>query len=144
MKFDDNFRVGEDTVFVLEYLKCISSVKILDTSYYRYTVNTNNKKYQVNINTQLQLVKKLYSLYNDLNLNNRKLLEKIYSQVGNIKDFNLHSIHYKWFTDDTIIELLRELYYKDGTINQLRYLKLKLMSYTKYLPYEIARYLYQL
>lgn len=117
IRFDDRFIIGEDEVFNLNYLKHISSLEVISTSTYIYRKMSNINKYLTSAENQIEFINATYTLYKELNLDNLKKLRNIYSHISYVKDINLPFIQYKWFTNDIIIELLRELYYKHGIIN---------------------------
>ena len=71
-RFDVNIKVGEDLLFVLEYLKKASSYYILPDSLYCYIKGEQSlfEKYQQSIKESIYTLSKLYSAYVDLQINN--------------------------------------------------------------------------
>lgn len=59
IRFDERFRVGEDTLFVLQYLKFCTSIRILSASRYIYTLpeTEHSTKYNLPINIALSYLK---------------------------------------------------------------------------------------
>ena len=130
IKFNENYKVGEDTLFVLQYLFFCQNMRVLSTSTYKYTIYENNEyKYKQDIDISLSYLKDFWQHYKRLKCNNKKLLRLIYnfyySITYNIKD---KTIYNKWINDSYVILLLHELYYKEGIKNQFTYLKLLIKS----------------
>lgn len=130
IRFNPKYKIGEDTLFVLQYLFFCQNMRVLSTSTYKYTINENNKyKYKQDVNISLSYLKDFWQHYKRLKCNNKKLLRLIYnfyySITYNIKD---KTIYNKWINDSYVILLLHELYYKEGIKNQFTYLKLLIKS----------------
>ena len=58
LRFNEKVFIGEDYLFVLEYMKHCTSIKMIDTKLYNYfhMKNSITKKYQENLFTQIQLL----------------------------------------------------------------------------------------
>lgn len=84
LRFNENIFIGEDYLFVLEYIKLCDNIKMLDSKLYNYfhMKNSITKKYQQNLFKQIQLlmnrIKEIYgydfkeveSLWNNFYISN--------------------------------------------------------------------------
>lgn len=65
LRFDNNIRLGEDNLFLIEYLKKISSCRFVDTPFYIYT---GANKYQLGVCDAVYIMSRLFSEYQKLNI----------------------------------------------------------------------------
>lgn len=131
IRFNEKHRIGEDTLFVIEYLTKIKCAKVLCTSTYRYTIyNNNESKYKQDIDVSLKYIKDFWLLYKKLNCKNQKLLKLTYHFFYNITN-NITSPQNskQWTYNLYVIYILHELYYKKGVKNKIIYLNLLFKSF---------------
>lgn len=74
-RFDTNIKVGEDFLFVLEYIKGIKTFNVLSDSYYCYIKGEQSlfQKYQQSIEQSIYTLTKLYEAYKSLQIINPML-----------------------------------------------------------------------
>ena len=65
LKFNSNLSIGEDLMFVMDYLEYINNIYVLNKSMYNY-INSNNQSLSIKINLemyeiQMSIFKKIYS-----------------------------------------------------------------------------------
>lgn len=64
IRFEEDLSLGEDLIFVLEYIKYIDKFKVINKTYYRYLVSNNtslSKKYRPDLlKIQTRIIEKLY------------------------------------------------------------------------------------
>ena len=130
IRFNEQYKIGEDTLFVLEYLQHCTSICVSANSFYNYTVNNNENKYKQKIDISLNYLKDFWIQYKKLNINNNRFLATIYhfyyNLTINISDKKKFD---KWISNKIVLNILYTLYYKNGIINHLTYYKLLCKSF---------------
>lgn len=66
--FDSTFTLGEDTLFVLEYIYYVNTVKILCSSAYMHFVNASVGKYFLKLGVSIVYLKHFLLLYKKIGL----------------------------------------------------------------------------
>lgn len=129
IKFNENYKLGEDTIFVLQYLKYCICIEYIAESSYKYNRVINSQKYIQDIDTTLSYLSVFFKLYCDLNLTNKIYLNSVFSYLKKVTDIKEHEIQ-KWENNETIksikkhienksmFQKIKDLFYK--VINHLK------------------------
>lgn len=78
LRFNTKYSIGEDTLFILEYMCYCVSLDFLSTSYYCYQKGDAIQKYTINSRCALMYMNDFYRLYLAIGLNNIRYLQFIY------------------------------------------------------------------
>lgn len=134
IRFNENFIVGEDTLFVSDYLLFCNSIEIIATSTYKYTPNNNPHKYKVALSQSLLYLSTYFKSYKKLNSNNLHLLYKVYQGYWNYTE-NITDpiVYHKWICSHPVKLFLKELYNTNILIFYYYYIKTCLYSILKLL-----------
>ncbi|MBM6866846.1 glycosyltransferase [Bacteroides caecigallinarum] len=113
LKFNNKYKSGEDTLFVLEYLQFCKSIYCLSTSYYVYYYNSVfSNKYLKKYDECLSYIYDIYRAYNNTQINNRKYLSVIFTlNTGNIILRNNRDEIIAWFENKTVISVLCKIFF---------------------------------
>lgn len=129
--FNEKYKIGEDTLFVLDYLFYCNTIEIINTSYYIYRKNENSTKYKEKIDITLAYIMDFWRKYEILKCNNKELLKIKYNYYRNITiDINLKENLIKWNSNEYTLKLWKAIYirtFKDYLI----YLKWKVICIIK-------------
>lgn len=128
--FNESYKIGEDTLFVLDYLQYISKIFVSDNGVYRYTrIQNTESKYKQDVDISLSYLGCFYRAYKQLGVENQQLLKLLFNYYYGISNnIEEQSNNQKWFSNSIVISILYELYYSKGIINYICYIKLLLKS----------------
>lgn len=130
--FDERFKIGEDTLFVMTYLYYCQRIKIKKDGLYRYyqrPCDESNIKYQLDFDVSIAYLKELCYRYKKLKCNNKKFLNLLYHfYKGKTKNINNPYIEKKWLYNPVVIQMLWLTYYKGDYKRYVIFLKLCLQS----------------
>lgn len=130
IQFNEKFRIGEDTLFVLDYLYYCKNIEVIANSFYKYRTYNNTSKYKQEINKTLEYFEHFLPLYNRLSCNNKHILSLLYTFFyGLTLNIENPPIYKKWITNKSVIKILKRLYYSNGIKNKFIYYKLKINSF---------------
>lgn len=83
--FNEKMTVREDSVFVLEYVRHVTKIKILNDFIYHYRIAGNEKLYHARRNIPIDNIKKLYETYlidiKKFDISDEKNLQLIYKHI---------------------------------------------------------------
>lgn len=108
--FDTNMIVGEDTLFVMQYLAKIKSCRIIEDIIYTYNLPNNFiTKYKLDVKNSIYCLDKIYSSYRTLG-ERSKIFErtiffdyKLFCQVNIYKDVDL------WYKNAKVREIYNQI-----------------------------------
>lgn len=130
--FDERFKIGEDTLFVMSYLYYCESIQINNNGIYRYyqrPCEESNQKYQLEFNKSIEYLDTLCHKYKKLKCNNKQFLNILYHFYrGKTKNIDNPIIYKKWLHHPVIVQMLWIAYYKDDYKRYAYFLKLWLQS----------------
>ena len=98
IRFDENLSLGEDLIFVLEYIKYVDFIIIINKSLYRYKISEENslsKKYRHDFfEIKIKLLKSIYTTFFENDISDPKYkkrfftmaLDSFISSMNNIMD----------------------------------------------------------
>lgn len=105
-RFDKSLRVGEDTVFVHQYLLRCKNITVVDSTVYNYFIGEpQSAKYGMSPENALYHIKKIVSQYRKLNVKCLNFENFIFGFMLSLcKDNMKDNI---WFTDKFMVVLIR-------------------------------------
>ena len=103
-RFDVNIKVGEDFLFVLEYLKKVNSYYILPDSLYCYIKGEQSlfEKYQQSIEKSIYTLSKLYSAYVDLQIYNPMFERDLFFDYKCLCQNEIDRSPMDWYKDEKV------------------------------------------
>ena len=111
IKFSSNINIGEDTIFVLEYLYYIKSVQYLDSGdYVYYSIGDVCNKYKLTVNKALYTFKKFIEKYDKLKANSLPFLRFVFIFYWGLifpKDINSVDI---WKNDKIVKKIYNKIH----------------------------------
>ena len=112
IRFDQRYRLGEDTLFVLDYLNHCHSIDVVASSFYLYTSSDDSKKYRLSIKESIQYLKTFLTKYRQCPYKCQNLLAFKYYYFRN-RTINIDRLSTRiiWKISPTIIGIKRELGY---------------------------------
>lgn len=112
INFNNAFHIGEDTLFVFEYLLHCNSLMTIEKGYYLYHKGEYNK-YSITIDDSLLYLNHLWELYSKLGCKSKSFLKMIYYfYYGITINIENKSVNSRWMSNNAIIHILKELYYE--------------------------------
>ena len=128
LRFDNNIRLGEDNLFLIEYLNRISSCRFVDTPFYVYTgVN----KYQLRVDDAIYIMSRLFSAYKRLNVKAGVFERETFCAYKSFCQQNIYLNPASWFLDKSVQHVYREIKGNLGFNYRFRYMILFLISIWK-------------
>lgn len=125
IRFNKKYKFGEDTLFVVKYLRNVNSIFITDKGYYHYTISTFNK-YNFPVDTAIEYMHDFAKIYFDLNITCPEMVKRILIwHSGFTTDFH-DSNKWKWYTDPIVNKLYR---YSSRCFNIQMRLKIIIFSF---------------
>ena len=108
IKFNENYKLGEDTLFVLQYLHFCLSIEVIACSTYKYNRELNPNKYKINIEKSISYLKDFFYLYKKLNIRNKIYLNSVFKYIKSCTALN-NDLNNIWNNNTTIININKEL-----------------------------------
>lgn len=107
LRFNESIRLGEDTLFMLDYLKNIHSCRILDKPLYVYNEPDEpiSSKYRLSVEESIYTMMSLFNSYDNLSIENKSAEKYIFL------DYKLYCDHYlcenpaSWF-DNPYVKII--------------------------------------
>lgn len=131
--FDERFKIGEDTLFVMTYLYYCKKILIKDGGAYRYyqrPSEESNQRYQLEFNKSIEYLDTLCHKYKRLKCYNKQFLNLLYHFYrGKTKNINNPIIANKWLHHPVIVHMLWLTYYKDDYRRYIYFIKLWIQSF---------------
>lgn len=132
IRFDEKLFLGEDTIFVINYLHHCKQIEIIATSFYQHLKNTSSFKYPLKTDYSLMYLEIFWNTYQYLPYKSTKLVNTIYHTFWNCTIDKEEKKNYnKWFANPYVIKLLRISHYQKGLRNHIIYFKLCIHSLIK-------------
>lgn len=107
LRFNTRITIGEDTLFILQYLHECKSFFIFRQKYYIWSESniSLNDKYKLSVDQAIYIVTSLYSEYKFLNIQCIEFEKFIYSFYYYLCEDDLYKNGIVWFKNKTIIQL---------------------------------------
>lgn len=113
--FTDGVRIGEDTIFVLDYLRFVKSIQYVSNSKYVYKDEENVfTRYQLPVSKCTEIVKLFVERYDKLNLDSISFLKFTYIFFYKLIYPRNYADLLKWYSDETIVRLCKTFKYDYG------------------------------
>ena len=135
VKFDSRFRMGEDTLFVLQIESKCNSMMIIGGIYYyrRAPYESWIKKYINSPKDSLLYFDSFLNYYRGLHVCAPRLVCNVYRNVTNITDFSSIS-RYKWHTQPQVIEMKSLLNKTMTPVERFKLVMIRILSlFTRHL-----------
>lgn len=137
IRFDTNLRLGEDTVFMLNYYKHINSLSVNNTSFYLYyrPENWGGGKFSITKEEYVYFFKAFYQAYKESPFKSEKLVRFLVfffmAMLGN-ENSTLQRLYLN--THIEYLELTKDIFFSSSVIPKTKYFVYKTFSYlTKFL-----------
>lgn len=128
LRFDSRFFIGEDTLFVMDYLQHCNSIIVDNHSTYKYFQRNgydNANKYALSISQSLEYLTVFLKKYKELDIDNPKILNLLYHYYkGKTKEILIPEVEYKWLHHHTVLNILWLAYYKNNPSQYIFFFKL--------------------
>lgn len=133
LRFDTRITIGEDSLFVLQYLHKCKSFFIFKQKYYIWSKNniSFNDRYKLNAKQAVYIVTCLYSEYKSLNIKCIEFEKFTYSFYYYLCEDDLFKNGIIWFHNKTIIQLWHNIKYSYSKKNRVLFFlkKYRFFSY---------------
>lgn len=104
IRFDVHHRLGEDTLFVMDYYKYAKSIQIMDNSYYKYNRQENwGGKYSLSWEETESYLKVFWKKYEALSIDSPRLLSFVFSFFFKRTMNNEKPLNYKWKLSEPVL-----------------------------------------
>jgi len=129
IRFDVHHRLGEDTLFVMDYYKFAKSIQIMDNSFYKYNRQDNwGDKYSLSWKETESYLKDFWKKYEALSIDSPRLLAFVFSFFyGQTMDKG-KPIGYKWKLSKPVLSYKRTLLPHKGLSFWVRYYLARMLS----------------
>lgn len=108
--FDTNMNVGEDTLFVMQYLARIESCRIIGDIIYTYNLPNNFiTKYKLDITKSIYCLDKIYSSYKMLGVHSKFFEQTIFFDYKLFCQKNIYSNVDLWYKDTRIRDIYNQI-----------------------------------
>lgn len=123
IRFDSEIRVGEDTLFMLDYLRQISSCFISDRPFYVYNVSAESlfSKYKLTVGESIYAMDRLYKSYDRLCIVNKSVEKFIFLDYKLYCNGDLYRNPNLWFRNPTVKEIYKRVKKTLGFKYRFRY-----------------------
>ena len=129
IKFEDRFKLGEDTLFVLDYFKFARSIQILDTSCYIYDRQDDwGKKYALSWETVQNYLNAFWQRYDALRIDAPKLVSFVFAFFKNKIDPNEPALSVKWVLSAPVLRYKKDRLFQKGLIGKIKYFILRILA----------------
>ena len=131
LRFDTQISIGEDTLFVLQYLRKCESFFISDKKYYIWSEGNIScaNKYKLDTNKAVYIVSCLYSEYKSLNIRCIKFEILIYWFYYSLCEDDLYKNGAIWFKNKTIMQLWQNIKFSCSIKARIIIRKCRLISF---------------
>lgn len=129
IKFPDGIKIGEDTLFVQEYLYHITNVRYIDTGYYMYYCNYDYSRYFLCPQDAITIFHRFIVNYKKLNADNIDFLDlsfNFYWGLTNPKNYKKENR--VWYRDDVVKKVYKIVRKKRNIKWWIKYNLYKILS----------------
>ena len=124
--FESRFRLGEDTLFALDYFKFATSLRIMDNSCYIYNRQENwEKKYTLSWNEVQDYLTAFWKRYDALNIRSPKLVSFVFAFFRSKISPDGPFLNIKWALSEPVLRLKESRLPQKGIWGRIKYHILK-------------------
>ena len=106
--FAEGVKIGEDTLFVLDYLRYVKSVRFLSGANYVYREEGRDyDKYKLTVSKSLEIVHLFIQKYNQLNANSTSFLDFVFAYYQYLIYPQDYISLVKWRSDKVVIDICK-------------------------------------
>lgn len=110
LRFDESVSIGEDHLFLLNYLCKIEACRFIDKPFYVYqSSDFLLKKYQIKISKAIYIMSSLFSVYDKLNVNNKNLEVDIFCGYKSFCQKYVDKNPELWYDNPFVKEIYRRI-----------------------------------
>lgn len=125
-RFDEYIKVGEDTLFMLDYLKEIQTCRVFDNVFYVYNECSMPSKYKLSIEEAVYTMEKLFQSYDMLAITNELVEKYIFLDYKLYCYKDICERHNLWFNNALVCKYYNRVKKYFGVNYRIRY---HLLSY---------------
>lgn len=127
LRFDESVSIGEDHLFLLNYLCEIETCRFVDKPFYVHrSMDFLFKKYQIEISKAIYIMNSLFSVYDKLNVNNKSFEVDIFCEYKSFCQKYVDKNPKLWYSDQFVKKAYRRVENNLRLSYRIRY---KLMSF---------------
>lgn len=112
LRFEKEMRVGEDQLFLLQYLSKVESCRTFSTPLYIYKGGFCSQKYNLSVCESIDIMKKLVYAYDAFNDNKIDFYKDVFLVYKNLCQRNIDMFPAEWFDDAFVKDLWNKI--KEG------------------------------
>lgn len=133
LRFDTKIRVGEDYLFMLNYLQRIQSCRVDQTFFYVYTNHDIDffSKYQQNIDSSVYTLSKLFSAYKLLKVKSTLFEVNLFYDYKRLCQGAINRQPDLWFQNEQVKHIYDEIKKSLGVIFRIKYYLLSSSVFSK-------------
>lgn len=129
IRFETRFRLGEDTLFVMDYYKYASSIQIMDNSCYKYNRQENwDDKYVLSWKEAEEYLNVFMDKYDTLELEAPRLLSFMFSFIQKRIKKDEKQLGRKWALSEPVLRYKKIRLPNEGIVYRLKYIVCRLLS----------------
>lgn len=122
IRFDQRFRLGEDTLFAMNYYKYCNSIDILDGACYRYNQQENwEQKYRLSWVETEQYLEAFMNEYEQMHINSPALTSFIFDFFYNTIDEREKGVRRKWALSNPVLRYKKTQLSNRGLKYRIKY-----------------------
>lgn len=127
--FPLNIKIGEDALYIQEYLHYTKSVNFIATSQYMYKCDDDYKRYKLPVEDSLKIFHKFIDNYKKLNIHSKPFLDFAFNFYwGLIAPQNNPANAKLWYNDSIVKDIYKSIYRNRGLKWWIKYNLYKLKS----------------
>lgn len=133
LSFDEKIKVGEDFLFVLNYLFKIRSCRLISKSLYVYTEFENNFfiKYKLDINSAIYIMKELYCAYLKLGVKSVDFERWLFYDYKRLCQDYIYIHPTTWYKNQDVMDIYNNIKSSLGFVYNVKYRLLRFTIVTK-------------
>lgn len=103
LDFDTNMKIGEDTLFVMQYLQRVNKLRVIDKEVYVYHVPNNFVlKYSLDIESSIYCLNRIYLSYQKLEVRSKEFERRIFLDYKLFCQKHIYQNVNSWYKDERV------------------------------------------
>lgn len=103
LNFDTNMKVGEDTLFVMQYLQRVKELRVIDKDVYLYYAPNNFVlKYNLDVESSIYCLNRIYLSYQRLKARSKGFERRIFGDYKLICQRHIYQNVNSWYKDERV------------------------------------------